>query len=149
MKKLFSFALLAIMIMSASCAHSDNPLVGEWEQKVDQNGATVVANYDFKSNGKCHQTMVLKSDMPKIDVEGSGTFDYTYEDDVITLTFSGDDFKFKKFEIEGLPEEMVDIAMEQMKSQLVDMTETMTDVKIDGNTLTATYKGMDITLERK
>ena len=50
--------------------------------------------------------------------------------------------------MEGVPQELVDMSMQQVKSSMVDVEQKITDVKINGNTLTGTLNGMQITLKR-
>lgn len=133
---------------SKSVSDPSNPIVGKWEQIVEQNGMNVDAIYEFKSSGDLSQSMTVKSSNPKVNIKGSGKCTYTYENDVITFMFSGKDFDFSKFEIEGLPKSYIDQAMNEMKRSMTDMEQVWTDVVIDGNTMTAYFNGNTITLKR-
>ena len=81
-------------------------------------------------------------------IEAEGTCDYTFNDNTITFTISAEDFNFSKFEIEGVPEEQIELAMEQQKSQMTGIEQSLTDVVIDGDILTANFNGQEITLKR-
>lgn len=129
-------------------AKAENGLVGKWEHVVEQAGAKAVVTYDFRENGMVTQTMVMKSESPLIDIEGEAEFEYKYADGVITFKFSGEDVHFPKFKMEGLSDEMVAMAMEQMKSSFVDVEQKITDVKIKGDKLTAMMQGIEITMTR-
>lgn len=148
MKKLINVALVAILFVVASCG-SKSGLEGKWVQTMNEMGANIEVTYDFKGNGKCTQTMKMTSQTPNMNIEGEGTFDYKYEDNTITMTFSGGDFNFSKFEMEGLDGGMIDMAKEQMKNNMVNMTQTLNNVKIEGNKLTADFNGIQIEMTRK
>lgn len=151
MKKfLFStFSVLCMVIALASCSSkASNELIGKWEQDLLQQGMNAHVTYDFEEGGKLSQTFEMTGDVPKVDIKGEGTCTYTYADNVITFTFSGADFNFSKSEMEGVPQELVDMSMQQVKSSMVDVEQKITDVKINGNTLTGTLNGMQITLKR-
>lgn len=151
MKRLMylTMCLCAMLVAMSSCSgKSENGLIGKWEQTVDEAGAKVVVTYDFKESDKLTQTFDLKNDTPEMNIKGDGTCDYTYVDNTITFKFSASDFNFSKFEIEGVDNDMIDMAMEQMKSQMVNVEQKFTDVKIDGDKLTATFNGQEVTLKR-
>ena len=147
-----SMCLCAMLALLSACAGSsskgDGTLIGKWEQVVEENGAQAVSTYDFKESGELVQTIVMKNDMPYINISGGGTCQYTYENDQITFMFSGADFDFDEFAIEGIDDENIDLAIEEMKSQLVDMEQTFTNVKIDGDKMTANFNGRSVTLTR-
>lgn len=152
MKKLFlMFCFGALIIAMSSCsgkgAESD-PLLGKWEQTISVNGAEAVCTYEFKADDKLEQTFTLKSETPEIDIEGAGTCDYTYADGTITFKFSASDFDFSEFKIEGVPQDNIQMAMDNMKSTMVNVEQKFTDVKIDGDTMTANFKGQQVTLKR-
>lgn len=150
MKKLFSLTLclctILIAITSCSGTKSDNPLIGKWEQRVTENGATVVGIYKFAKNGELEQSMTITSDM--IDIEGNGTCEYVYENNTITFKFSGEDFDYSKFEMEGVSEEVIENAMKQSKASLVNIEQIFENVEISGDILTATFGGRPVTLKR-
>ena len=151
MKRLMYFTMcLCTMLLVVSCSksNSDNPLIGEWEQTIEQAGVKAVATYDFKDSGKLTQTMVMKNASPAIDIDAEGTCEYTYKDNTITFKFSASDFTFNKFSIEGMSDDMIDAAMEEMKSEMVNMEQSFTNVKIDGDKLTANFNGQQVELKR-
>lgn len=151
MKKLmyFTMCMCTVLIALASCSSkADNELIGKWEQTIEQGSVKVVTTYDFQNGGKLTQTFVMKSDYPAIDIVGEGDCDYTYEDGVITFKFSAKDFNFSKFEMEGYSEDMIDTMMEQVKSTMVDVEQKFTDVKVEGDELTAMFQGMEVSLTR-
>lgn len=151
----FAMCLCTMLLVLASCSKSsnsnssssDNPLVGKWQQEVD-NGVKVTVTYDFKSDGTLAQTIVMTSESPVTDIEGEGTCDYTFNDNTITFTISAENYNFSKYEVEGIPEEQIELAMEQQKSQMTGVETTFTDVVIDGDILTANCNGQEITLTR-
>lgn len=151
MKKTFSLALYlcTIMIAISSCsgAKSDNPLIGKWEQTVAENGVKNVVIYEFAENGELEQTMTVTSDM--INIEASGTCEYTYENNTITFQFSAENFDYSKFEIEGIEEDVIQDVLEQTKASIVNVTQTLENVVISGDTLTATFGFRPITLIRR
>lgn len=151
MKRLmcFTMCLCTMLIAMSSCSgKKENGIIGKWEQTVSENGVKAVTTYDFKEGGKLTQTFVMKNESPEINIEGEGTCDYTFADNTVTFKFSASDFNFKNFSIEGVSEDMVDMAMEQMKSQMVNMEQKFTDVKINGDKLTAEFNGQQVTLTR-
>ncbi|MDE6199262.1 MAG: hypothetical protein K2G06_05415 [Muribaculaceae bacterium] len=146
----FTMCLCAMFAVLSSCSSGGNGLIGKWEQTISEAGANAVATYDFKDNGKMTQTMVMKSETPSINIEGEGTCDYTYSeaDKTITFKFSASDFNFKTFEIEGIDEASMEMAMDQMKSQMVNMEQKFTNVNIDGDKLTANFNGQEVEMKR-
>lgn len=151
MKKLiyFTLSLCALVAVMTSCSSkADNELIGKWKQTIENGGAKVVSIYDFKDGGKLTQTFELKNDNPAIDIEAEGDCEYTFEGNVITFKFSATDFNFSKFEYEGLTDDMIEIAMDQMKSQMVNVEQEFTNVKINGDKLTAEFNGQEVELKR-
>ena len=143
--------LCTMLLVLASCSkssNSDNPIVGKWQQEVDKAGVQATVTYDFKSDGTLTQTSVMNSESPYMAIEAEGTCDYTFNDNTITFTISAEDFNFSKFEIEGVPEEQIELAMEQQKSGMTGIEQSLTDVVIDGDILTANFNGQEITLKR-
>lgn len=149
MKRFIYFTMcLCSMLVAVSCSNkADNELIGKWEQTVEQMGVKAELTYDFKNNGKMTQTLVMKNDYPKINIVADGTCSYTYSDDIIKFKFSSSDFNFDVYEIEGMSEEEVAAGMEAMKSGMV-MEQEFTDVKIEGDKMTAKFNGQKITLKR-
>lgn len=151
MKKTFIyFFLFALTAVITSCAEkADNELVGEWEQVVEQQGIKAVSVYDFKNGGEMYQTLEMTSSSPAVNIVADGTCQYTYENNTITFKFSAEDFNFSTFEMEGMPDYLIEASMEQMKAQMTDVEQSFTDVKIDGDVLTANFNGQQVTLTRK
>lgn len=150
MKRLMFFTLfMCTMVLSlTSCGSKNNELVGKWEQVVDQAGVKAVLTYDFKDNGTLTQTMVMKGKSPMIDISGEATCVYSYSGNTITFKFSNSDITFNKYKIEGLDDAMVKVAMEEMKSEMVGMEQKLTDVKIEGDKLTAKFNGQELEFNR-
>ena len=152
----FAMCLCTMLLVLASCSKSsnsnssssDNPLVGKWQQEVDKAGVQATVTYDFKSDGTLTQTSVMNSESPYMAIEGEGTCDYTFNDNTITFTISAENYNFTKYEVEGIPEEQIELAMEQQKSQMTGIEQSLTDVVIDGDILTANFNGQEITLTR-
>ncbi len=133
---------------SGKTSKADTDLIGKWEQIVNESGVEAVTIYDFMSDGKVEQTIQMSSKYPAMEIVGNGTSDYRYEDGVISFTFSASNFSFSKFEMEGVTDELVELAMEQVKSSMVNMEQQLQNVRIKGNKLTATFNGQDIELKR-
>lgn len=150
MKRLIFFTLfMCTMVLSlTSCGSKNNELIGKWEQVVEQAGVNAVLTYDFKDNGTLTQTMVMKGKSPMIDISGEATCVYSYSGNTITFKFSNSDITFNKYKVEGLDDAMVEVAMEEMKSEMVDMEQKLTDVKIEGDKLTAKFNGQEMELNR-
>lgn len=150
MKRLIFFTLFmcTMMLSLTSCGSKNNELVGKWEQVVEQAGVKAVLTYDFKDNGTLTQTMVMKGKSPMIDISGEATCVYSYSGNTITFKFSNSDITFNKYKVEGLDDAMVEVAMEEMKSEMVDMEQKLTDVKIEGDKLTAKFNGQEMELNR-
>lgn len=152
MKKLFKFSLLLMAILFALNANAKiekSDILGTWTQSVNEEGISVTTTYDFKEDNTVTQIFIMNGASPKMNVIADGTAQYTLNDDSITFKFSGSDFNFTVFEIEGIPQEYVGLAQEQMRSSLVNVEQTLSDIKINGNTLTAKFNGETVTLERK
>lgn len=149
MKKIISLAMcLCTMLVVTACsgAKSDNPLIGKWEQVVEEQGAKAEVTYEFDESGEITQTFSLTSSI--MNVEAVGNCEYTYENGTITFKFSADDLEFYKFEIEGVDQSIIDSSMEAMKDEMVNVEQTLSDVKINGDVMTAIFNGQQITLKR-
>ena len=147
MKKISVLSLLLAVLLLVGCSGStSSELIGEWEQTVEMNGVVSRAYYDFKSNGKLEQKLVIESLI--MNVEAEGECDYSYKGDEIRFKFSMDNFGFNKFEMEGVDESIIDASMEQMKRQYTGLEQELKNVKIEGDKLTATFNGMPITLTK-
>ena len=144
----FTMCLCAMLVTLSSCSKADNELIGKWEQTIEESGVKVVSTYEFKNGGKLTQTFVMESQYPEINIVGEGDCEYTYENGEITFKFSASDFNFSKFEMAGYSDEMVEMMMEQVKSTMVDVEQKFTDVKINGDELTAKFDGTEVSLVR-
>lgn len=152
MKKTVKFALLLIALLTTfniDAKVDKKQLLGVWTQIENEQGINFFSTYDFKEDGTVTQFVIVTAESPKINIVADGTCKYQLKDDTITFKFSASDFNFTTMEIEGLPEEMKGMVMQQIMSQMVNVEQKLTNVKIDGNTLTAKANGVSITLRRK
>lgn len=144
-----AFCLMAVLFaFNAEAKIEKSELLGTWTQTVNEGGVMVITTYDFMEDDNVKQMLIMNSASPKMNIIADGTAQYKLDDDSIIFKFSGKDFNFTAFEIEGLPEEMKGMAQQQMMQQLVNVEQKITDVKIDGNTLTAKFNNETITLTR-
>ena len=142
--------LVALFVaMNAQAQVDQSQLLGIWTQTENQQGVNVSSTYDFKADGTVTQILVMTSLSPRMNVIADGTVNYTLKDDTLTFRFTSSDFNISAFEIEGLPAEYVDVAKKQMIDQMANSEQKLTDLKIDGNTLTAKFQGQTITLQRQ
>lgn len=133
---------------SAKAKVEKSEILGVWTQTQNEQGINVSSTYDFKADDTVTQILVMNSTSPKMNIIADGTVSYKLSDDTITFKFSATDFNFTVFEIEGLPQEYVEMAKQQTLSQMTNMEQKLTDVKVEGNTLTAKFNGQPITLQR-
>ena len=144
-----AFCLLAAFFaLNANAKVEKSEILGTWTQTATEQGITVICTYDFKADNTVTQFFMMNSSSPKMNVIADGTCEYKLSDDTISFKFSASDFNFTAFEIEGIPQEYVSVAKQQMMSQLVNVEQKLTDVKINGNTMTAKFNGETITLNR-
>lgn len=134
--------------LGAKAELKKSEILGVWTQTQNEQGVSVSSTYDFKADDTVTQILVVSSANPKVSVIADGTVKYQIGDDTITFKFSASDFNFSVFEIEGLPQEYVEVAKQQMLSQMTNMEQKLTDVKIEGNTLTAKFNGETISMQR-
>ena len=152
MKTTVKFALLLIALLTTfniDAKVDKKQLLGVWTQIENEQGINFFSTYDFKEDGTVTQFVIVTAESPKINIVADGTCKYQLKDDTITFKFSASDFNFSTMEMEGLPEEMKGMVMQQIMSQMVNVEQKLTNVKIDGNTLTAKANGVSITLRRK
>lgn len=123
-------------------------LLGVWTLAQQENGMNIISSYDFKDDNTVTQFLMMNGTSPKMNVVADGTCQYSISDDCIVFKFSASDFNLTAFEIEGIPEEYIGIARQQMMSQMVNVEQKLTDVKIDGNQMTAKVEGQTVTLTR-
>ena len=147
MKKIVAMAMCLMMMVFALSANAQNSaIVGKWKQNVNEGGVSVETVYDFHSDGTMIQTLEVTS--PKIEIVGGATCKYTYENNTITFKFEVADCNFSKFTIEGVPQSMIDQAIEMQKSEMAKQVQKLTDVKIEGDKMTCVFNGQRITLVR-
>lgn len=152
MKNVVRIAICLVALFTAvnvSAKVEKSQLLGIWTQTETENGINIVSTYDFKDDGTVTQIFMMNSASPKMNVIADGTVNYKLSDDTLTFKFSASDFNFTLFEIEGLPDEYVDVAKQQMMAQMSNMEQKLTDIKIDGDTLTGKFNGQAVTLTRK
>lgn len=154
MKQIKAFTILSVIFATlsfASCSSStstsseENPLLGKWEQRVETPEALIVATYEFNADNTITQTLDTKGE--GIDIEAEGTCQYTFKDNTLKFKFSGSDFEFEKFEINGQDLSDSEI-MEQQKKQMTDIENVITDVKIEDDTLSGNFNGVPFVLTR-
>ena len=151
MKKAVKLAvcLIAMVIsFNAQAKIEKSEILGVWTLNVDENGMSLISTYDFKEDGTMTQFVMMNSSSPKMSIIADGNCQYKIQDDSIVFKFSASDFNFRTFEIEGIPEEYVGVAKQQMMSQMVNVEQKLTNVVIDGNTMTAETEGQKVTLTR-
>lgn len=134
--------------VKSSSKNEETTIIGTWIQEVYQDGITAVSTYEFDDNGRMFQEVSMASSTPRMHIEASGPCDYTYENDIITFKCSSSDISFSEFYIEGVEDEAIEQSMAQMRSQMSSITNQITNVKINGNTLTGIFNGNQITLKR-
>lgn len=144
----FTLCMCTMILSLTSCGGKNNALVGKWEQVVEQAGVKAVLTYDFKDDGTLTQTMVMKGETPMVYIDAEASCVYSYSGNTITFKFSNSDITFNEYKIEGLDDAMVEVAMEEMKSEMVGMEQKLTDVKIEGDKLTARFNGQELELNR-
>ena len=152
MKNLMKLSLCLLMLMVALGAGAKvekSEILGIWTSTENVQGTNIVSTYDFKPDGTVTQILVITSNSPKMNVIADGTAQYTLTDDTLTFKFSASDFNFSIFQIEGLPDEYVEMAKTQMLAQMGNMEQKLTDIQVEGDTLTAKFSGQTITLKRK
>ena len=145
--KRFSMCLVALMISVATYAADNNDaLVGKWVQTLTESGITVVTSYEFMPDGEMVQVLNMVGTSPKVEIAGTARCKYEYKKNTIKFKFQPKDIDIEKFEIEGLPDGMAMMAIEQQKAEMAKMEQKLTDVKIEGNLLTAKLGNETITL---
>lgn len=152
MKKTMKLALCLIMLtvaLSAGAKVEKSQILGIWTSSQTTNGINVVSTYDFKDDNTVTQILVVNGTNPQVNIIADGTVSYKLSDDTLTFKFSAKDFNFTLFQIEGLPDEYVEMAKNQMMGQMVNMEQKLTDVQVEGDTLTAKFNGETVTLQRK
>lgn len=139
--------LVAVMVLGLS-ASADDSIIGQWVQDVSEQGVTIISYYDFGSDGKFVQDMLITSSSPKMDISVSGKGPYSYQNGTITFKCEPEDVTVSKFYIEGADQNMINAAVEQQKAQMASQVFKLSDVKVEGDKMTAEYNGTKITLCR-
>lgn len=142
--------MAAMLFAFAAHAKIDkSELIGQWVLTQTEKGINIISVYDFMDNDRMSQMVIMTGTSPKMTISANGTCDYRVEDGSIIFKFSGSDFEFTTFEIEGIPEDYIELAKQQIKSQMVNVEQKMTNVKIKGNKLEAKVEGEKVTMTRK
>lgn len=139
-------AILFAFNADAKVEKSD--ILGVWTQMETEKGITVMSIYDFQSDNTVTQMLMLTGDSPKMNVMADGKAEYKLEDDCLIFKISPSDINFTAFEIEGLPQEYVGMAQQQMLAEMTNMQQKLTDINIEGNILTAKFNGQTVTFKR-
>ena len=144
-----AFCLVAVFFaFNGNAKVEKSDLLGTWTQTETEQGVTVISTYDFKDDNTVTQFFMMNSSNPKMNVIAEGTAQYTFNGETLTFKFSASDFNFTTFEIEGLPQEYVGVAKQQMMSQMVNVEQKITDININGKTLTGKFDGQTVTLQK-
>lgn len=145
----FTFCLLSLLFyMSAGAKVEKSELLGVWTQMETENGVTMMSTYDFKEDNTVTQLLMINGSAPKMNVMADAKAEYNLEDDCLTFKVNPADVNFTAFEIEGLPQEYVGMAQQQMLAELTNVVQKLTDLKIEGNILTAKFNGQKVTFKR-
>ena len=147
LKKL-TLSLLAIMFSFVVNAQSNDALYGKWYQMENEQGVSVMVIYDFQPDGTIVQEMSMNATQPKIEMQASATAQYTYNGDTIAFRFDPKDIEVQKMSIEGVDDSMLSYVIEQQKQEMAAQNQEFKNVKIEGNSLTATFMGQPVTLTR-
>lgn len=139
--------LVAVMVLGLS-ASADDSIIGQWVQDVSEQGVTILSYYDFGSDGKFVQDMLITCPSPKMDISMSGKGPYSYLNGTLTLKCEPEYVTVSKFYIEGADQNMINAAVEQQKAQMASLVFKLSDVKVNGDKMTAVYNGTKITLRR-
>lgn len=151
MKKAVKLAVCLMAMFFAFNAQAKvekSEILGVWTMSENAQGMNILSTYDFKDDNTVTQFLMMSSASPKVNIIADGTCQYQIKDDSIVFKFSASDFNFTAFEIEGLPDEYVGVAKQQMMAEMVNVEQKLTNIKIEGNTLTAETEGQTITLTR-
>ena len=139
--------LVAIMVIGMSVSAADS-IVGRWVQDESEHGVKILSYYDFGSDGKMVQTLVITSASPKMDINVSGKASYSYQSGNIAFKCEPEDITVSKFYIEGADQNMINAAIEQQKAEMSSKVFKLREVKVKGDKMTAVYEGNKITLRR-
>lgn len=167
----FTLCLCALLVVSTSCSgknsdgsgkyneeigseievpRNDNELVGGiWKRVAEQGLVEAYATLEFMNGGKLFQTAGGSSYIPYMEFEIEGDCTYTFEEGVITIKFTGENFNITKFEAPGESSYMVKMYKDALRSGITEAEQVYTDVKIDGDKMTAIFQGEEVTFTRK
>ena len=151
MKNLMKLGLCLLAVLFAFNANakvSKSELLGAWTLTFNMQGAMVISTFDFNADDTMTQFFMTNCTSPKMNIIAEAKGSYTLEDDTITFQVSTSDVNFSVFEIEGLPDNMKGMAQQQILNQMMNSDQKLTDVKIEGNTLTAKAGGQTLTFQR-
>lgn len=152
MKKAVKFALCLVAMFIAFNAQAEikkSDVLGVWTLTVNQNGMNMISTYDFKDDNTVTQFVMANSASPKINIMADVMCTYEIKDDAIIFKVKPESLNFSMFEIEGLPAEYIPVAKQQLINELVGSEQKLTNVVIDGNTMTAKSQNEEVTLSRK
>lgn len=148
-KSLFVGVLFTVMILAFTSCSDSNPIVGKWEQKIEEGGVDMEIYYNFKNSGDMTLSIEMESKSPKMNIEGEGISSYKFSGDTLEFILTEKNFKFTKFEVEGLDPSLTTMAKNQMLKMLMDVDNRYTDVKIEDGILTARVGDQTVTFKKK
>lgn len=145
--KKMAMCLIAMMMTFAAYA-SDQDLYGRWVQNDTENGVVSITSYEFLPDGALNMMVVVQCPEPKVEMIAEIACAYTFKDKTITIKCETKDIDITKFEVEGLNPAMLQMAIEQQKQQIANQTIKLTNVRIDGDTMSVKFEGDNITLQK-
>lgn len=167
----FTLCLCALLVVSTSCSgknsdgsgkyneetgseievpRNDNELVGgTWKRVAEEGLVEGYVTLEFMNGGKLFQTGGGSSYIPYMEFEIEGDCTYTFEEGVITIKFTGENFNIIKFEAPGEDRYKVEMYKRLLRSGITESEQVYTDVKIDGDTMTAIFRGEEVTFTRR
>lgn len=152
MRQLYFFAICfcAFILMPSCSGSSDNALIGSWEQIVEEDSMKTVDIVDFVKSGLLKEKGIINNmTTPAVEVVYESTGKYTYVGDTITIIVSAKDINIKSVKIQGGSDEDNENFKKLMTSEFTDINQIWTDVKIEGDSITATLEGQKLVLKRK
>lgn len=139
---------MAVFFAFKASAIEKSELVGTWTMTMNEQGVTMISTYDFQEDGTMKQLTIVNSTSPKVNIMGEGVAEYQIDGDAISFKILPESVNFTTFEIEGLPDEMKGMFQQKMIGEMVKGDQKLTNVKIDGNTMTATEQGKTVTFKK-
>ena len=134
--------------LSFNLKADEKDIYGKWVQSEIQNGVIAMTSFEFVPDGTLAMKVLVQASSPKIDIDADANGTYTYEKKTITIKLKKEDIQVSKLEMEGLPDSMVAMAIEQQKTEMSKNDIKITDVSISGNIMTGKMQGQDITLNK-